>query len=388
MDKSNLIISGLRLQRKEKMLNSKTQYKLFGMALDPADDPSSLELKQAWMNSPGAGAPGLKAGRDPYDEVTAGLGRVLKRLNIQAAGKFPLPSWLTSRPEPADAELVTVANIGAFYDSGGLLKTLQQLEVFVEQSILPARPLMLGVDHSATAGVVSALSKKLGAQNLSVIVLDQHFDALPMSVRLAGAERIINPMGGNSLSAVSLPENYQDQLCCGNFWPRLMDEGHIRPQNLAFIGVADYPSSSAPAEFRKAYLDFEKRGCRFFPLESFGGDYRVSLAEFIQSSIQTSELYVSCDLDVGAYNFSWAARYMDVPGISAQNLLFAAETINQTIQNRGANLAGLDIMELNIHFLGLPAGEGQPDSTLKTVGEFLQTLLSQSPATVRKKSTD
>jgi hypothetical protein len=79
---------------------------------------------------------------------------------------------------------------------------------------------------------------------------------------------------------------------------------------------------------------------------------------------------------------------MDVPGISAQNLLFAAETINQTIQNRGANLAGLDIMELNIHFLGLPAGEGQPDSTLKTVGEFLQTLLSQSPATSRKMPAD
>lgn len=43
---------------------------------------------------------------------------------------------------------------------------------------------MLGVDHSLTAGVVSALSEKYGRENLGIIVLDQRFDAIPLSVRL------------------------------------------------------------------------------------------------------------------------------------------------------------------------------------------------------------
>ena len=48
----------------------------------------------------------------------------------------------------------------------------------------PVMPVMLGVDHSATGGVVSALSEKLGPENMSVVVLDQHFDGFPVSLRL------------------------------------------------------------------------------------------------------------------------------------------------------------------------------------------------------------
>jgi arginase family enzyme len=351
------------------------KYKLFGMALDPSDDSASLELKRAWMNRGKARLQGLSACRDPYEALLSGLKPLLKKLPVVAGGKFPLASWLTSKPEAADAALLSVANIGAFYDSGGLRDTLRQLQSFVEQNILPARPIMLGVDHSATLGVLAALSARLGAPNLSVIAFDQHFDGLPMSVRLAGLPQKVNALGGNSLSAVNLPEKYPDQLCCGNFWSQALDEGLILPQNLSLIGVADYPTRKAPTAYRQAYQKFEKSGCRFFPLQRFNAEYAVSLAEFIRAGIRTPYLYLSCDLDVGAYNFTWAARYMDLPGISAQNLLEAAAAIKQTLQDQGAILAGLDILEMNIHFLGLETGDGQPDATLPTIGAFLQTLL-------------
>ena len=353
------------------------KYKIFGMALDPSDDSASLELKRAWMNRGEVRLRGLSACRDPYEALFSGLKPLLKKLPVSVCGKFPLASWLTSKPEAADAALLSVANIGAFYDQGGLKETLRQLQSFVEQNIFPARPLMLGVDHSATLGVLAALSAWLGAPNLSVIAFDQHFDGLPMSVRLAGLPQKVNSLGGNSLSAVNLPEKYQDQLCCGNFWAQALDEGLILPQNLALIGVADYPTAKTPAAYRKSYKNFEKRGCRFFPLERFSGDYTGALAEFIRAGIRTPYLYLSCDLDVGAYNFTWAARYMDLPGLSAQNLLDAAAAVKQSVRDQGAILAGLDILEMNIHFLGLETGDGQPDATLDVIAQFLETLLSK-----------
>ena len=112
---------------------------------------------------------------------------ILEERNIQPVGRFPVPSWLWPKPKQSDLPLVTAKSLGDFFDSGGLLKIVRQLQSFVTESVLPEIPIMIGIDHSATAGVVSALAEKYGPEMLSVVVLDQHFDAIPLSVRLAGA---------------------------------------------------------------------------------------------------------------------------------------------------------------------------------------------------------
>ena len=45
------------------------QKKLFGVALDPSDDPWSLGLKQAWMIRAGEGLEANPSFLDPYDAV-------------------------------------------------------------------------------------------------------------------------------------------------------------------------------------------------------------------------------------------------------------------------------------------------------------------------------
>jgi hypothetical protein len=303
------------------MAKPKPATKLFGVALDLTDDPWNLELKHGWMANAGRPKEGIDACRDPYDAVTTYLPDILNACQIVPAGKFPVPSWLTPKPVAADIPLVNAQNIGKFYDGGGLQSMIQQLERFVSQSIFPARPVMVGVDHTATMGVISALATKYGPDNLSILVLDQHFDAVPVSVRVAQAEiSPVNPAGGQSLTSLNLPGDNQDQLCCGSFWAYVLDEGKIQPENLAFIGVADYPDQHQVGPFPQCYGDFENRGCRFFPLELFSKLDLKSLSEFVGASIGTSNVYVSLDLDVGAYNFTWAARYMDCPGISAPDL--------------------------------------------------------------------
>jgi arginase family enzyme len=338
--------------------------KLFGVALDPADDPWSLRLKQAWLAADAARLDGLAAGRDPYDAVTAGLADLLRQHRIEPAGKVQVPTWLSPRPDKADLPVVTAANMAAFFDSGELLAITQRVQAFVKDDILPAVPVMVGVDHSATAGVVAALSQKYGPENLGVIVLDQHFDALPLSVRLAGS------------GSAGVPVGFNDGFCCGNFWAWVIESGYVLPPNLAFIGVADYPAPAADPRrepFRRAYLDFESRGCRFFSLDCFRGDYRADLARFIEGTGAPS-IYVSLDLDVASYTGTLAARYMDRPGLSRQGVLDVANAVAAACRRGQFTICGLDVMEFNMHFLGIETPGGARDATLELVGGFFAAL--------------
>jgi arginase family enzyme len=360
------------------MCISESRKKLFGVALDPADDPWSLQLKQAWMLAEPAELDWLSACLDPYDAVTESLAAILEKQHIELAGKFPVPSWLWPKPNPSDMPLVTAQNMGDFFESEGPLEIVKQLQSFVTNNIFPEIPIMLGIDHSATAGVISALAERYDSKMLSVVVLDQHFDAIPLSVRLEGASQAnSNLMAGMPFPIPNTPVGFSDQFCCGNFWAYLMDNGIILPENLLFIGVADYPGAeTSPAKniFRQSYLSFEERGCSFFPLRQFDGQYIDTLTRFLREKITTPQVYVSLDLDVGAYNGTYAARYMDRPGISQQNLLDIASIIADECRQGRFKIAGLDIMEFNMHFLGIETPDGIKDTTLNLVGEFITAL--------------
>ncbi len=203
------------------------------MALDASDDPWSMELKQAWMNRPAQAVQGLAACLDPYEAVTTYLKDTLAELHIEPSGRFAVPTWLHPRPEASDMDKITIQNFAVFYDSGDLPAMLEDLRGYVANEVLPAFPIMVGVDHAATKGVLSALADKYGPENLSVIVLDQHFDAIPLTVRVKETSGTIeNPMSGMPMAVPEIPDNFQEYCCCGNFWAYLPDEGQIRPQEL------------------------------------------------------------------------------------------------------------------------------------------------------------
>ncbi len=354
------------------------QKKLFGVALDPVDDPWSLQLKHAWMAADITKLDWLSACPDPYGAVTESLADILNRKGILPSGRFPVPSWLWPKPNKSDLPLVNAENIANFFDNGSLLSIVKQLQSFVTNTIFPEMPIMIGIDHSATAGVVSALADRYGPKMLSIVVLDQHFDAVPLSVRLAAASQS-NPEFTNCAPYVTsnIPIGFSDQFCCGNFWSYLMDEGSILPQNLLFVGVADYPDYESKPEadsFKKYYLNFEERGCSFFPLKKFDGQYSNSLTQFLCEKITTPYLYISLDLDVGSYNSVYAARYMDKPGISKQNLLDIANVLASDCRQGKFKIVGLDTMEFNMHFLGIETPGNIRDLTLPLVGEFISAL--------------
>ncbi|MBW1801983.1 MAG: arginase family protein, partial [Deltaproteobacteria bacterium] len=217
------------------MENGTPKRKIFGVALDASDDPISLHLKLGSMMAREKGDNHWYA--DPYDAL---IEKLPHGPHLEYVGKFPVPSWLGPRPLLSDRPLVHSENFQRFYDEKGFLKISQQVKDFVTEKILPDTPVMIGIDHSATGGVLSALSEHHGAENISVVVLDQHFDALPASLRTeAGlrAHRNLEP------DMITMPFGTlgSDEYCCGNFWAYLMDDGALLPENLSFIGVADYP---------------------------------------------------------------------------------------------------------------------------------------------------
>lgn len=356
------------------MFNSNSG-KLFGVALDPADDPFSLQLKQAWMAAKPDELDWLSACLDPYDAVTKSLATLLEKQSIEMAGKFPVPSWLWPKPKPSDLPLINAANMGSFFDSGYLLEIVRQLQSFIKDSIFPGIPIMLGVDHSATAGVISALAERYSPEMLTVVVLDQHFDAIPLSVRLKGISQASSNSMATPFNLPATPIGFTDNFCCGNFWAYLINEGIVLPENLIFIGVADYPpdQKTAPQEdsFRRSYFSFEERGCSFFPLRLFNEQYLDRLTQFLQEKIKSAYVYVSLDLDVGAYVSTYAARFMDRPGISREKLLDIARIIAEGCRQGRFKIAGLDIMEFNMHFLGIEMPDGVKDRTLSLVGDYI-----------------
>jgi arginase family enzyme len=264
----------------------------------------------------------------------------------------------------------------AFVRGGGLLRLSTQLKSFVQEKVFPAAPVMLGVDHSATGGVVSALSEELGPENLGIVVIDQHFDCLPISLRV----------GTGSLVGLSLPgetgvlhgAGNDDEYCCGDFWKYLIDSGVVLPENLMFIGVADYPEKEASPgweTYRENYLRFEKLGCSFFPLREFEGRYAEKLQTFVKENVATPHVYVSLDLDVGSYRCVHAARYMDREGIDRSALMGIARIVGESARAGKFRLAGVDIMEFNVHFLELETPGGTKDETLGVARDFLAELL-------------
>lgn len=346
--------------------------KLFGVALDVSDDPFSLNLKHASMQAREQGMDGLPV--DPYDAL---LPELALGIGLEAAGKFPVASWLGPRPNPLDRALVTRENMQRFLDDGGISELVGRLRNFVSRRILPSVPVMIGIDHSVTGGVLSALSEVVGRDKLSVVILDRHFDGIPLTVRMAPILSTL-PGGSGPLDYSILGRSNGSEYCCGNFWAHLIESDVVMPEHLLFVGVADYPDRAAGGvdweNFRRSYLGFEEQGCGFFTLREFAGTYRKRLERFLRDKITTPYIYVSLDLDVGAYRCVHAARYMDGPGIDKKALLDTAQVIAEICQSGSCSLIGLDVMEFNMHLLGLDTQRGTEDQTIAASADFIGIL--------------
>ncbi len=363
------------------------EIKVFGASLDPSDTQTKISIKQAYLSALASGDKEKSKFLDAYDVFIA-HSKYLGLPNFKKIGKFPVESWLRPKPDLEDFQFVNPLDFRIFLDSNGCKEYSDEIEQFIEEKVLPDIPLMIGADHSLTGGILSVFSDRFRAENITLIMLDGHFDAIPPKLRLDLAKYskdhkeeigILFPELVESINGkLEIPRTYN----CGTFLYYLIKEGKIKPENLIVFGCMDYPRD----EFRsikdprvKSYVDFylsyEKKGVKFIPNSGDNEKMKKQFEEALQS-INTPYVYVSIDVDVGALNAILASRFYDYTGVNEECLYNAAKSLKNFIHTKKVELVGLDIMEVETYFLNLKLKKfGKADNTIEIMDKFLEILL-------------
>ncbi|MBS7647414.1 MAG: arginase family protein [Candidatus Bathyarchaeia archaeon] len=337
--------------------------KVFGVAFDPDEYIGAIE-RQYYLALLKSGIDYIKEISDPYDLMMPYICEIYKPNTVIKLGKVPVESWLSPKPELDDEVLVNTENYSAFIDANGCREYVDLVKDFV-QKITDENtvPLMIGIDHSMTGGMLKALSEIYGVENISVIILDSHFDAIQTSARyklFTFLKRKNSPLFypdsfylSTSLYdplAFKRPDSYNK----GTFLYYLIKERTILPTNLWVVGVQDYPVEDLLAQkdsliqsYVNAYLNLENEGVNIVTNEIVKSKTFKSVIE----KLSTKFVYISLDVDIGCGSAITLTRCLPHErGLSEPELYRLARTIGKIIKGDKKFLVGLDVMELDIHY--------------------------------------
>ena len=365
-------------------------WRIFGAPFDPLDRPEKVELQRAYLLAVQKGVLPATHPLDPYDLILDCLPPDFIGSQAQPLDKFPIPGWLRPRPLIEDLPSLKPMHFTAFLDSGGCEEMTLDLKEYVSRRVFPDSPLMVGVDHCLTGGILMALAERLGPEKYSVLLLDSHFDGIPLKIRRQAGLRalshdptVTSPFicGDNAPGEFS---HYVESYCCGNFLNYLLMQGTMLPEYTFVVGVTDYPfyndsSCMDPRQelYKKSYEGFQRMGVTFIP----GGEYEPLLLGRLQevlNSISTPWVYLSIDADIGARNALYAARFLDRRGLSAATIGHIFDLIGRYIRMGAFQLVGVDIMEIDVHLAGVTLPTGIVDQTAQFFGREFQKLFCRS----------
>ncbi len=345
---------------------------LFEALADPDERTASVRSKHAWIH----------AERDPVslvDAVAAAAADGLADAVIHHAASSRERAWVSPTPGPERLEMITEAAFARFVDEDGCRRLAEEIEAFVEAGVFPRIPLMVGVDHSLTGGVLRALSRRHGARDLAVVVLDAHTDAIPTAVT-SGAVHYDAETNPRSVYDVGDPllSDRPDSYNASTFLYHLIEEGTIDPGNLYLIGVADTPPSRARKiddpriqGYVGAYSALRRRGVTALTRDEVAANpARVAWA---LDRMTATYAYVSIDLDVGANAATKSVRFRDRTGLEAADIERVIEGIAGGLLSK-ARLVGADVMEFDVRVLGRSGGVAD-DPAVALAARLLQRLL-------------
>ena len=359
-------------------------FKVFGAPLDPAESEYSVKLKLAYIDYIRRRGIITQDFKDPYDAVCHSIQDLLAEPTFIAIGKVPTDSWLTPRPLPEDLPLLNTLNYSVFTDSGGCDEYSKEVERFVNEKVGDGIPVMIGVDHSASGGVIRALAERYGKENLFVAIFDSHLDAIPTDVRLKASKGFAERLGkSGEVFYTDRPDSYN----AGTFLRYLVKRNEVEPSNVLLIGVADYPTKE-PYEYSNPYArqiadeyrKVERAGVKVIPKEELkSGEVKDRLRRALADA--KPYLYISLDVDVCAYSAVFAARFMDLVGLDESDFKTALSAITTMLEKRETKLVGLDVVEIDIHLAGIKPPDKPPDRTIPFAEEFLRTLFNAQKPT-------
>lgn len=355
----------------------KKEIKIFGAALDPLPSPDRLNLKFAYMHYKMTN-PLRKEFKDPYDFVNEKLKKSASFFDErQWAGKIPIDSWLTPKPNLRDLAMLSVGEINRFLKDNGCWKYALMIADYINKEIPRGLPVMIGVDHSLTGGPILALAKRYPGLNL--IILDSHFDVVDMYKSYFDTGCRSNDSNLNSLN--NGLQNRQTDACyyeCGNFLGHILEKKLISPKNLWILGVQDEISRELQRiSNNENNLDprvwsikkwVEEGANIIFRNEIRSDKFRIDL---------TGPTYISIDMDVGSLSSIYSARFMNSYGFKLNEFLELLHKISGFIKSSNVPFVGLDIMEIDIHFLEVTKRKGSNDYTERIIKEIFKIFINK-----------
>ena len=289
---------------------------------------------------------------DPYPSVMALIRDEIDQNLWEEIGSLDVPAWLRPIPPVGEKENVTVDNFISFIDNDGCRTFAEMIGEHVVEKIYPQMPCMLAVDHSLTGGVFKKLATLVFPEQVSLVVLDSHTDALPASI---SSDAICYDMDTNPRSLYDSNDPYlknrPDSYNASSFLYHLLEEGVVQPKNLYIIGIGDYPPKHSfrikdprIKRYSGHFSGLKKRGVTLITKKDLLSN--PSKVRNILKRIDTPHMYVSVDMDVGAGNALRGVRFTNRRGLNEKQIYRIIELLRERISG-GVRLMGMDLCEFN-----------------------------------------
>lgn len=301
---------------------------------------------------------------DPLDGVMDRLVSEIPADLSTLLGSLPIPAWLGPKPGLEDRSNITTEKFISFIDSNGCKQMADETGQFVTDRILPNIPCMVGIDHSLTGGIYSALARHYGRENLSLIIIDSHTDAVPMSA-LAGAIQYDAEVNPSSVHDADDPFLYNrpDSYNASSFVDTLISEKQVDPKNLYIIGVSDYPEKKSLRikdkrikKYTNAYVGLKRRGTTIITKKECNLNFQRIIG--LLKKISTPYVYVSVDMDIGANNALGGVRFRNWEGLDQGKIYQIADAVSGIFSD-SIQLAGMDICEIDPRRAGVTNQSGR-----------------------------
>ena len=90
------------------------------------------------------------------------------------------------------------------------------------------------------------------------------------------------------------------------------------------------------------------------------------------AGLEGKPVYVSVDADIGAGEQVKAVRFLDTIGLSLQEVAEVAGALGGWLRATGSELAGLDLMEIDVHLADIPdSGDRTVEMCEALAGEII-----------------
>jgi arginase family enzyme len=225
---------------------------------------------------------------------------------------------------------------------------------YVESNVHPSRPIMIGVDHSQTGGVLQYLTKHYEDPN--VLIFDSHTDIVDFSTKRS---LFTSPFCKTSDTSANFYE-------CGSFVDYVLSEKVMKPDRIWILGTQDLPERTKKEEENSYVRKLEEWMKRGVHLISKWDLIRNGIPEDIEGPT-----YISIDMDLGSYSSVFACRFMDRVGLEYEQITEIIRSLSARIKERRILLLGLDMMEIDVHFLEAEVS-GRRDCTLKIIRDIFE----------------